>query len=245
MGNTGDGPFIQLSGTVDNHGQGYSWTAFQVGATTAYGAYCPTLDDYRSGDDPLFDSPQTPSSQPRTVSSYKTAYCGADFRFRPPAGTTVHYRYVADNGGPGGPVYGADRTFTVPGAPQPSAKQVVAALATALNPTGAAAKVGAILKAGAYPAALKAPSAGTAGIAWYQVPAGAHVARAKPVLVASGTKTLTKAGKVTLKVKLTPKGKALLKKVKRGHQLKLTGKGSFTPKGGKKTTKQKSFSLKR
>jgi hypothetical protein len=120
------------------------------------------------------------------------------------------------------------------------------AVAAALTPGGPAAKIGAIIKTGAYPAAIKAPSAGTAGIAWYQVPAGAHIASAKkPVLVASGTKTLSKAGKVTIKVKLTAKGKAMLKKVKKGHKLKLTGKGSFTPTGGKKTTKLKSFTLKR
>jgi hypothetical protein len=236
----GDHPFLHLVGTVDNHGQGYSWTAFQVGPTTAYGAYCPTGDDYRSGDDPLFYSPPTPSSQPRTTSH--TAYCYGG-QTLPPVGTTVHYRYVADNGGPGAqPVYSADQTFTVP----PSATQVVAALAKALVPSGAAAKVAAILKAGAYPAALNSPSAGTAGISWYQVPAGAHITSAKkPVLVASGTKTLTKAGRVKIKVKLTSKGKSLLKKVKKGHKLKLTGKGSFTPKGGKKTSKLKGFTLKR
>ncbi len=131
--------------------------------------------------------------------------------------------------------------------PQPSVKRVVAALVRALTPSGAKAKIGAILKAGAYPAAFRAPSAGTVRIAWYQVPKGARIARAKkkPVLIASGSKTLTRAGKTTLKVKLTAKGKSLLKKVKKGHKLKLTGKGSFTPKGGRKTTRLKAFTLKR
>lgn len=69
--------------------------------------------------------------------------------------------------------------------------------------------------------------------------------KAKPILVASGTKTFTKRGKATIKVKLTKTGRPLLKKVKKGHKLKLTAKGSFTPKGGKKITRLKAISLKR
>jgi hypothetical protein len=128
----------------------------------------------------------------------------------------------------------------------PSAAAVNKALAAVLTPRGPAAKIGAILKAGGYPAAFTAPGAGTAQIAWYGGTPGARVARVqKAPLVAKGAKTFTKAGKATIKIKLTAKGKALLKKVKKGHKLALTARGSFTPKGGKKTSKQKSFTLKR
>lgn len=51
----------------------------------------------------------------------------------------------------------------------------------------------------------------------------------KPLLVAIGAKTFPKAGKATIKVKLTSKGKALLGKVKMGQNLAQTAKGSFTP----------------
>jgi hypothetical protein len=83
-------------------------------------------------------------------------------------------------------------------------------------------------------------------IAWSQAPTGARISSAqKPLLVATGAKTITKAGRATIKVKLTSKGSALLGTVKKGHKLALTAKGSFTPKGGKKTSKQKSITLKR
>jgi hypothetical protein len=129
------------------------------------------------------------------------------------------------------------------------AEIVGATLATALAPNGAAAKIGAILKAGAYPAKAKAPGAGKLQVGWYflpkgaRLPKGAHTAGTpKPVLLASGSKTVTKAGKTVLEVKLSKKGKAKLKKAKK---IKLTAKGSFTPKGGKKLTTKKAFSLKR
>jgi hypothetical protein len=128
----------------------------------------------------------------------------------------------------------------------PSPTAVDKALAAVLTPSGPAANIASILKAGGYPAAFKAPGAGTAQIAWYQGSPSARIARAhKPLLVAKGAKTFTKAGKGTIKIKLTAAGKALLGKVKGGQKLALTAKGSFTPEGGKKTSKQKSFALKR
>ena len=130
----------------------------------------------------------------------------------------------------------------------PSPAAVNKGLAAVLAPSGPAANIAAILKTGSYPATFNAPGPGTAQIAWYQATPGARVAQArpkKPALVAKGAKTFTKAGKAKIKIKLTAKGKALLKKVKAGHKLKITAEGSFTPKGGKKTTKQKSFTLKR
>jgi hypothetical protein len=42
--------------------------------------------------------------------------------------------------------------------------------------------------------------------------------------------------KTTLRLKLTTKGKAILKTVKHGHKLVLTAKVTFAPKGSKRTT---------
>jgi hypothetical protein len=116
-------------------------------------------------------------------------------------------------------------------------------LGTALGPVGPAASIAAILKTGGYLASVHAPKPGTAKVVWYLVPKGAHVAaKRKPIVVASGSKTLKKPGKAKLKVKLTKAGKALLKKAK---TLKLTAKGSFKPKGKKATTATQVFKLKR
>jgi hypothetical protein len=128
----------------------------------------------------------------------------------------------------------------VPAAAGPGTASVRSALGTALNPTGRSATIGAILKVGGYTASIKAPAPGAAKIVWYFVPKGAHLA-AKPVVVASGAKTLTKAGKARLKVKLSRKGRALLKKSK---ALKLTARGTFKPRGGKSESASNTFKLK-
>jgi virginiamycin B lyase len=129
----------------------------------------------------------------------------------------------------------------VPGAAVPGTASARSALGTALNPTGRTASIGAILKAGGYIASVKAPAPGAAKVVWYFVPNGAHLA-AKPVVVASGAKTLKKAGKARLKVTLSSKGKALLKKSK---ALKLTARGTFKPRGAKSESASHTFKLKR
>jgi hypothetical protein len=116
------------------------------------------------------------------------------------------------------------------------------AVADALTPAGSAAKIGAILKNG-YKAPFVAKAAGQVTGAWYFVPKGAHVAgKPKPVLVASGKTTVTKPGRAKLKLRLSKKGKALLKKAKK---IKLTSKGTFTPRGGKKLVVKRTIKLKR
>jgi uncharacterized repeat protein (TIGR02543 family) len=136
-----------------------------------------------------------------------------------------------------------DATFTVE-ADQPSAAAMDQALAALLTPP--APSIAAILKAGGGHATFRAPSAGEAQIAWYQGSPSARSARAhKSLLVAKGAKTyLARTHSVTIKIELTPKGKALLAKVKKGQTLALTAKASFTPKDGEQTSKQKSFTLK-
>ena len=88
----------------------------------------------------------------------------------------------------------------------PSAGAASAALSAALAPTGPAAKIAAILKAGAAAGGIDAPVAGKAAVLWYLVPKGAKLSakkKPKPVLVAVGSATATRAGSFPLKLKLT------------------------------------------
>jgi len=133
-------------------------------------------------------------------------------------------------------------TFRNHGTPPDVASDVGKAVDNALTPTGSAAKIGAILKNG-YKAPFKAKAAGKVTGAWYFLPKGAHVAgKPKPVLVASGKTTVKKPGKASLKLRVSKKGKALLKKAK---MIKLTTKGTFTPAGGKKLVVTRTIKLRR
>ena len=178
---------------------------------------------------------------------------------------TIYYKLGYSAGGctgttelgtPNTTCYGAVKSFQIPlselvifgssgtGA-APTARQVVRALLAALRPTGAAAKIGAILKKGFYPAKLAAPSAGKATIVWTKPVAAGTAAASRPVVVAKGAKRIGSAGKTVVKVRLTQKGKALLKKAKRAKtSIKLKAKGSFTPRGGTKSSKTRAIKLK-
>jgi len=117
-----------------------------------------------------------------------------------------------------------------------------AAVSTALTVSGAASSIRAILKAGGYPATCTAPKPGKVQVSWYYLPPGAHLAKVtRPVLVARGSKQFTAPGQATIKIALTAQGRSLLKK---GKMVKLTALGSFTPNGGKPTTKRKVITLK-
>jgi hypothetical protein len=113
-----------------------------------------------------------------------------------------------------------------------------------LSPSGKLAKIGKLLSLGGYTVAFRAPSAGKLVIDWYYVPKGARIARkAKPkaVLVAAASVVFHKPGKTKVKIKLTGKGRGLLKHAKRE---KLTVKASFTPTGKTKTTSTKTITIK-
>ena len=129
-----------------------------------------------------------------------------------------------------------------PACPQPTPAQIASGLTQALSVSGPAASIAAILHSGGFPATITVSGPGAAQIVWYYVPAGAHLARAtKPIVVASGSKQLTRAGSVSVKLALTAQGRALLKNAK---QMKLTAVGSFTPKHGRKTSKRAAITLK-
>jgi hypothetical protein len=125
-----------------------------------------------------------------------------------------------------------------------SGGSAAAILGPSLVPSGAAATIGAILKAGAYPATLRAAGPGTARVTWYYVPKGTHVAStSKPIVVASGTKTVKRAGNTKLKITLSSTGRKMLKAAKKS--VALTSRGTFTPKSGKPVSSKRTFKLKR
>jgi hypothetical protein len=126
----------------------------------------------------------------------------------------------------------------------PSAAQIKASLLRQLAPQGKAAKIAALLKKQGYVLSFTALSAGKLVIDWYYLPAGAHLARAKPkpLLLAAGKATFSQAGTRKLTITSTANGKQLLKHAKR---LKLTATGTFTPAGKSAIVATTNFTLTR
>ena len=127
---------------------------------------------------------------------------------------------------------------------QPTPAQISAAIRKVLAPSGKAAKIGAVLKAGGFTFTFDAPGPGKLTISWYQVPPGAHLARKakpKPLLVATVSVSFAKAGGAKVKVKLTGAGRRLLHG---SRTLKLTSKATLTPVGGSRTFGRRTFTLK-
>ncbi len=123
-----------------------------------------------------------------------------------------------------------------------SAAELKQLLLGLLAPSGKNAKIAAVLKHGGYTLPFSALSPGQLTISWYLVPKGAHVAKAKPTLVARGQVDLSAAGGSKLVIKLTSKGRALLK---HAHEIKLTALGSMAGAGGVQVSATKAFVLKR
>lgn len=121
--------------------------------------------------------------------------------------------------------------------------QLKASLLSQLTPKGKAAKLASLAMRNSYSFSFTALSAGKLTIAWYFLPKGAHLARkAKPVPFASGQLTFKAPGAKKITIKLTAKGKSL---IKHKSSIKLTARGSFTPTGKKAITALKTFKLKR
>lgn len=125
----------------------------------------------------------------------------------------------------------------------PTTAQLKAALLAALAPSGRPARIGALLRRG-YSDRFNALAGGRVRISWYLVPKGAHLAKAHPVpvLIATGTRSLTVAGRTTIRVTLTPRGRRLLAHARR---LPLAARGVFTPLGRPAVRASKAFTLKR
>jgi hypothetical protein len=122
----------------------------------------------------------------------------------------------------------------------PSTAQIQAALLGALLPSGKAGRIASVRKHHGYQVTFNAPAPGTVVISWYELPKGAHLASAKPVLVASGRATVTTKGTVRLTLKLTARGRSLLA---HGGKVKLTARGTFTLAGASAVTVSKPFTL--
>jgi hypothetical protein len=119
-----------------------------------------------------------------------------------------------------------------------SSAQIAALLFADLRPSGAGARIGALLKGG-IATAFRAPEAGAATIAWYYLPPGATT---KPVVVASGQLMFSAAGTEAIKLRPTALGRRLLRHAGR---IKLTAKGTFTPTGVAPVTATRTFVLRR
>lgn len=123
-------------------------------------------------------------------------------------------------------------------------ERVRASLLAQLGIHGKGARIVRLLKHG-YTLKFKALAAGRATIQWFFVPKGAHVSkkgRPKPVLVASGSQSFSKAGTKSLTIRLTAAGRSMLAHAKRA---KLTAKGTFKIAGGATTSATKQLSLSR
>lgn len=266
----GDGR-LSVHGVINPQGRPGSWgfqysskpnfvSAFGGGCGTHAGDFNGRIDTYDSADHPVSASPagsaSHPSMKPECWISPQSQPSPLYVRIWYHTDNVTYsdgYTYPETNGcgGPGQQVPGPplpschSNTLVVPFEFKPggSKKQLITALRGSLAPKGAAAKIGAILKKGFSPARFKAPSAGGAGVTWTLPASGARAA--KKVVVAKGTKKVSRAGKTTIKVKLTKRGKALLKQAKRARKgLKLKATGSFKPRGGSKVSTSRTIKLK-
>jgi DNA-binding beta-propeller fold protein YncE len=126
--------------------------------------------------------------------------------------------------------------------------ELKASLLAQLAPSGKSAKLSKVKKSKGYALSFKALVAGSLQLNWFFLPPGAHVSatgrhkpKPKPVLFASGQAVFPSAVAKTVSIKLTTKALKLL-----GHRstIKLTAKGTFTPKGGTAVSATKAFQLK-
>ena len=120
--------------------------------------------------------------------------------------------------------------------------QISASLNSDLLPAGKEAKRTALLKTGRFMFAFASPSPGMLAISWFDVPKGARLAaHAQPVLVATASARFTTASTRKVTIKLTSKGKRLLK---HNRQLKLVAEATFTPPSASAIVVTRPFVLK-
>ena len=122
-----------------------------------------------------------------------------------------------------------------------SAAQLKSLLLSLLAPRGAAAKISALKKHHRYTVSFSSLAPGKLEISWYGVPKGAHLAAAKPILVASGSVVTAANATTKLTLKLSASGKKL---IAHGGRLTLIAKGTLTPSGQAALHATRSFTLK-
>ena len=128
-----------------------------------------------------------------------------------------------------------------PGPVGPTNAQITALLRRFSSPAGKPAKIGQILAKG-YSFSFTAPAAGRLVMNWFQLPKGAHLTAAKPVVVASAKSSFSGAVTKRVSMRLTTKGKKLLR---RARKIRLTDVATFTPSGKAGVTVIRGFTLKR
>jgi FG-GAP repeat len=125
-----------------------------------------------------------------------------------------------------------------------SSTRLATLFARALVPSGSAARIGVLLKRGAFVAPLHSFAPGRAVIYWYlparRLPHSSAVVT--PLLIAGGKVAFRKAGTAAIVVRLTHAGKQLLKRSKR---VSLSAKAMFVPNGAAAIRAQRGFVLER
>jgi hypothetical protein len=126
----------------------------------------------------------------------------------------------------------------------PALDDVAKALSARLAPSGASARIKSILKNGGFVYEFITLGPGELQVTWtYRPPTARAAAKAKPFVVAKGLANTTPLSKSKVKVKLTAKGRKLLKRSKK---LRLTARVGFDPGGpSPATTVKKVITLKR
>jgi len=125
-----------------------------------------------------------------------------------------------------------------------SSTRLATLFARALAPSGSSARIGVLLRRGAFVAPLRSFAPGRAVIYWYlpaqHVPHSSAVVT--PLLIAGGKVAFRKAGTAAIVVRLTRAGKHLLERSKR---VSLSARAMFAPNGAEAIRAQRGFVLER
>jgi hypothetical protein len=120
--------------------------------------------------------------------------------------------------------------------PGPTTAEIKSALSKVLVPTGRAAAIGYLLKAGGYSFTFPAPSGGALKLTWRSG------SGARAVVVGTATLELHGSGKAKFKLELTAKGRHLLA---HSNSLQIQATASFAPTGQSAVSDNADFRLKR
>ena len=133
-----------------------------------------------------------------------------------------------------------DPAFSEPACPSgPSAAQIRERVAGQLMPTGAGARIGAVLAHGGNTFSFTPPLGGTLIVSWYTSPRGNDV---KPKLLARGHADFLDTHPGRIKIVLTPNGRNTLANATSS---KVTARARFTPIERAAVTASRTFTLTR
>ncbi len=126
--------------------------------------------------------------------------------------------------------------------PTLTSSQIQALLRRQLVPMGRAARIRALVRHDSYTLHLNAATAGRLRISWYACRRCSPAAARRKVKVASGARTYSGATTLRIRLRLTRRGKQLLRASRR---LQITAVAGFTPSGEPAITATRSFRLRR